>query len=124
MESQSEAQGLAETVADSAPDTAARCCFLLHVRTDRLDAYLEAHEHVWPEMQRALSDAGWCNYSLFLQKPTGMVVGYFEADDVELAQQAIAKTETNASWQRAMSQFFAAPDGGTNEVLPQYFHLA
>jgi hypothetical protein len=40
MESQSEAQGLAETAADSAPDTAARCCFLLHVRTDRLDAYL------------------------------------------------------------------------------------
>jgi L-rhamnose mutarotase len=124
MESQSEAQRLAGTVADSAPDTAARCCFLLHVRTDRLDDYLEAHEHVWPEMQRALSDAGWRNYSLFLQKQTGTVVGYFEADDVELAQQAIAKTETNASWQRAMSQFFAAPDGGTNEVLPQYFHLA
>ena len=58
------------------PGTAARCCFLLHVRTDRLDAYLEAHQHVWPEMQRALSDAGWRNYSLFLQKPTGMVVGY------------------------------------------------
>jgi L-rhamnose mutarotase len=124
MESLSEAQRLAGTVADSAPDTAARCCFLLHVRTDRLGAYLEAHEHVWPELQRALSDAGWRNYSLFLQRPTGMVVGYFEADDVELAQQAIARTETNARWQRVMSDFFAAPDGGRNEVLPQYFHLA
>lgn len=42
-----------------------------------------------------------------------MVVGYFEADDVELAQQTITKTETNGGWRRAMSQFFAARDGGT-----------
>jgi L-rhamnose mutarotase len=60
-----------------------------------------------------LSDAGWRKHSRFVQEPTGMVVGYFEADDVELAQQTITKTETNGGWRRAMSQFFAARDGGT-----------
>jgi L-rhamnose mutarotase len=71
-----------------------------------------------------LRDGGASSGDKFLQKPTGMVVGYFEADHIELAQPAIARTETTASWKRAMSQFFAAPDGGVNEVLPQYFHLA
>jgi len=59
-----------------------------------------------------------------LAKADGMVVGYFEADDVELAQQRSPRPRPTQAGSGAMSQFFAAPDGGTNEVLPQYFHLA
>ncbi|MHC4793922.1 MAG: L-rhamnose mutarotase [Planctomycetota bacterium] len=39
-----------------------RVCFLLKVRSDRLEAYRRVHETVWPEMLEALSRHGWTNY--------------------------------------------------------------
>ena len=48
-----------------------RVCFLLHLKPDRVDDYLAAHQHVWPEMLEALSGAGWRNYSLFVKPQTG-----------------------------------------------------
>ncbi len=35
-----------------------RSAFVLHVRPDKIDHYVEAHRQVWPEMLRALTDAG------------------------------------------------------------------
>lgn len=101
-----------------------RCCFLLHVRPERLSEYIEVHQHVWEEMRDALTRTGWRNYSLFLRPQDGMVVGYFEADDVEAAQEAMAAEEVNSRWQDEMAQYFVQPDGGTNEPLSQYFYLA
>ncbi len=43
-----------------------RVCFLGRVRAERLAEYRERHERVWPEMLEALREAGWSNYSLFL----------------------------------------------------------
>src|SRR5690625_6771081 len=60
-----------------------RCCFLLHVRPEKLTDYVAAHQEVWEEMREALSEAGWRNYSLFLRREDGLVVGYFEARSEE-----------------------------------------
>ena len=45
-----------------------RICFTLQVKPDRLDEYRAIHQQVWPEMQQALRETGWQNYSLFLRK--------------------------------------------------------
>nr|WP_245354167.1 L-rhamnose mutarotase [Brachybacterium sacelli] len=100
-----------------------RCCFLLHVRPEKLDDYVRAHQDVWEEMREALSASGWRNYSLFLRPEDGMVVGYFEADDVDAAQEAIGRAAISPRWEAAMAEYFA-PDGEEKQVLPQYFHLA
>lgn len=100
-----------------------RCCFLLHVRPERLVDYVDAHQEVWAEMREALTEAGWRNYSLFLRAEDGMVVGYFEADDVDAAQEAISRAAISPRWEAAMSEYFA-PGGGEKQVLPQYFRLA
>ena len=100
-----------------------RCCFLLHVRPERLADYVAAHQDVWEEMRTALTDAGWRNYSLFLRPEDGLVVGYFEADDVDAAQDAIARAAISPRWEAAMAEYFA-PGGGEKQVLSQYFHLA
>ena len=99
-----------------------RCCFLLQVRPEKLAEYVEAHQSVWQEMRTALTEAGWRNYSLFLRREDGMVVGYFEADDVDAAQEAISRAEISPRWEAAMSEYFTA-HGGQKQVLPQYFHL-
>jgi len=58
-----------------------RYCFTLHVRPDLLAEYRERHAAVWPDMLRALRDAGWRNYSIFA-RPDGLLIGYVEAADL------------------------------------------
>jgi L-rhamnose mutarotase len=102
-----------------------RVCFLLKVRTDRLEEYRERHQEVWPEMRAALSETGWHNYSLFL-RDDGLLVGYLETDDFEAARAAMAEREVNARWQAEMAPFFEQLDGTPDEgmvALREVFHL-
>ncbi len=57
-----------------------RTGFVLHVKPDRIDDYVEAHAAVWPEMLAALAAAGIRNYTIF--RSGTAVFGYFEADDL------------------------------------------
>ncbi len=103
-----------------------RVCFVLQVRVDKLDEYRERHRAVWPEMQEALRESGWTNYSLFLRHD-GLLVGYLETEDFTAAKEKMAATDVNARWQRQMAQYFVRPDVLTSspgpEVLPEVFHL-
>ena len=101
-----------------------RCCFLLRVRPERLAEYIEVHQHVWQDMRDALSNAGWRRYSLFLRPEDGLVVGYFESDDTAAAMRAMEDEDVNTRWQKEMAQYFVQPNGGTPEILAQYFYLA
>ena len=103
-----------------------RICFVLQVKPDRLEEYRERHRAVWPEMQAALRETGWNNYSLFLRQD-GLLVGYVETEDFEGARAAMAKREVNSRWQREMKEFFIAPEGRlpdrAMEPLEEVFHL-
>ena len=103
-----------------------RYCFTLHVRPDRLAEYRERHAAVWPDMLRALRDAGWRNYSIFA-RPDGLLIGYVEAEDLAAAQQAMAATEVNARWQTEMSRYFTGLDGRPPDegflLLEEIFNL-
>jgi L-rhamnose mutarotase len=104
----------------------ARYCFLLQVRAELLDEYRQRHAAVWPDMLAALRDNGWRNYSIFARKD-GMLVGYVEADDLAVAQRAMAATEVNACWQADMSKYFVGLEGrGPDEaflLLEEIFNL-
>jgi len=103
-----------------------RVCFLLKVKSDRLEEYKRRHEAVWPEMLQALRETGWHNYSLFLGDD-GLLVGYFETPDYAKALERMAGRDVNARWQREMSGFFEnlgrrRPDEGLLR-LEEVFHL-
>ena len=115
---------LATQLARTEQRSPGRACFLLRVRPERLADYVEEHQRVWEEMREALSRCGWRHYSLFLRPDDGLVVGYFEADDTAAAMEAMGAEEVDARWQASMAPYFQAPDGGTPEVLHQYFYLA
>ena len=104
-----------------------RVCFLLKVRAERLDEYVERHASVWPEMLEALRRTGWTNYSLFL-RPDGLLVGYFETPNFQAALDGMAATEVNARWQAEMAPFFESLDGRRPDeaflTLREVFHLA
>jgi L-rhamnose mutarotase len=103
-----------------------RVCFLLHVRPDRLDEYRARHRAVWPEMRDALREAGWRNYSLFLDDD-GLLVGYLETEDFDAAVRAMEATDVNARWQAEMAEFFELPSGERPDTgltrLREVFHL-
>lgn len=102
-----------------------RACFVLRVRPEKLDEYLLAHERVWEEMRQALTDAGWRHYSLFVRPGDGLVVGYFETVEGRSATEvmsAMSATDVDARWQASMAPYFTV-DGGTPQMLSQYFYL-
>ena len=85
--------------------TRERVCFQLQVKPGRLPQYREAHSAVWPDMLLALEATGWHNYSLFLRED-GLLIGYFETDDLQASLDGMAATEVNARWQAAMADNF------------------
>src|SRR5688572_6877819 len=103
-----------------------RVCFLLRVKADRIDEYKERHAAVWPDMLQALRETGWSNYSLFLRED-GLLVGYFETEDLEAARKGMAEREVNQRWQTDMAPFFEQLEGRHADqgmqMLEEVFHL-
>jgi len=99
-----------------------RTAFVLAVRPDKIDEYVEAHRNVWPEMLAALRDAGIRNYTIF--RNGSEVFGYFESDDLEAAAAYMEGQEVNARWQDTMAQLLEerVPDAGP-PTLEEIFRL-
>ena len=76
-----------------------RVGFMLKVKPAMIEEYRRRHEAVWTEMQQALRETGWHNYSLFLH-PDGTLFGYFETpESFDAALRGMAEREVNARWQ-------------------------
>jgi len=86
-----------------------KSCFLLRIDPTRIAEYLEWHREVWPEMLSALHDSGYRNYSIFVDT-SGLLVGYFEAEDPAAAIAAMQRTEVNARWSALLDELFVAVD--------------
>lgn len=80
-------------------------CFMLKVKPELLDEYRALHSPVWPEMLNAIRDAGWSNYTIF-DRGDGTIVGYFEADDVDLAREDIERSKASRAWALATAHLF------------------
>jgi L-rhamnose mutarotase len=99
-----------------------RSAFVLRVKPDRIDDYVEAHRAVWPEMLQALRGAGIRNYSIF--RDGNRVFGYFESEDLERATAHLAGQEICTRWQDAMAELLEerVPDEGP-PALEEIFRL-
>lgn len=71
----------------------ARVAFSLMVRPELIDEYIARHSPVWPEMLAEIAAAGRRNYSLFLDRSTATLFGYYETDDDAAAQAYLASSE-------------------------------
>ena len=99
-----------------------RAGFVLRVRPERVQEYVEAHAAVWPEMLEALRGAGIRNYTIF--REGNLMFGYFEADDLEHAGAFLAAQEVNRRWQDTMAGLLEerVPDAGP-PPLEEIFRL-
>lgn len=102
-----------------------RVAFILKLKQDRIEEYKRRHAEVWPQMLHALRETGWHNYSLFL-RPDGLLFGYLETPDFELARAGMAAREVNTRWQTEMGDCFESLTGRPDEALTpleEVFHL-
>ena len=99
-----------------------RSAFVLRVRPEKVDEYVNAHRHVWPEMLEALRAAGIRNYTIF--RAGSEMFGYFETDDLEAAERHLAAQEVSGRWQDAMAELLEerVPDAGPPS-LEEVFRL-
>jgi L-rhamnose mutarotase len=105
--------------------TVKRVCFELAVKPDRIDEYRRRHAAVWPEMLAALRDTGWTNYSIFL-RPDGLLIGYFETEDLAGATAGMAGLAVNARWQSEMAELFVPSQQAVDDglvLLTEVFNL-
>jgi L-rhamnose mutarotase len=99
-----------------------RSAFVLRVRPEKVDEYVEAHRAVWPEMLAALREAGIRNYTIY--RHGNEMFGYFESDDLEGAGAFMSAQEVNTRWQDAMAGLLEerVPDEGP-PALEEVFRL-
>jgi L-rhamnose mutarotase len=101
-----------------------RIAFRMRVQPGKLDEYIELHTIVWPELLADLTAAGYRNYSIFND---GLdLFGYFECDDYEAANAAMARSEANRRWQQFMSGYLEqapGPDAGPASLMTEVFRL-
>jgi L-rhamnose mutarotase len=99
-----------------------RTAFVLRVRPDKLEEYIQAHREVWPELLAALRGAGIRNYTIF--RHGNEMFGYFESDDLEAASAYMAAQEVNTRWQDAMAHLLEERVPGAGPAaLEEIFRL-
>ena len=75
----------------------ARMCFMFEIFEGQEAEYKKRHDEIWPELVKAIKDAGFKNYSLF--RRGDHVIGYFEVEpDAKTAFEKLGKSEANARW--------------------------
>ncbi|GAA1535095.1 L-rhamnose mutarotase [Microbacterium ginsengiterrae] len=103
-----------------------RVAFTLHVRPEMMDAYIERHSPVWPDMLAEIAAAGRRNYSIFLDRASSTLFGYYETDDDDAARAYLAGSPVAARWEASMAEFFVDLDGRADQAatsLSEVFNL-
>lgn len=101
-----------------------RMAQLMHVYPDQYEEYERRHNNLFPEMRKALKEAGAHNYSIYLDKRTGNLFAYLEVDDVDKYNE-ISQTPACKKWWEYMEPLMDTnPDKSPVTIdLDEVFHL-
>jgi L-rhamnose mutarotase len=101
-----------------------RIGFVMRVKPGAEAEYRRRHEAVWPEMQRALKEAGCSNYSIFMKGQD--LFAYMEVEDFERFKIHMSTDPYVGRWELHMASIMERaiqPETGFHETLPEVFHL-
>ena len=97
---------------------------IMKVYSEHYEEYEKRHDELWPEMRTMLKEHGVHNYSIFLDKQTGMLFAYalIESED---KWEAISQTEICQKWWNYMKDIMKVNSDNSPESisLKEVFHL-
>jgi len=103
-----------------------RVAFQLRIREGMIEAYEEAHRHVWPELLGELLGMGIAEYSIFRRGQQLFL--YMQVPDFQQVLARMAASEVNQRWQQAMAPLFEPVPGKRPDeafaMMTEVFHLA
>jgi L-rhamnose mutarotase len=99
-----------------------RVAWTARLRPDRIDAYVEAHANVWPDVLAAITAAGIRDYSIWLFEDR--VFAQYECDDPAETIRLEDAAEATGRWRALMREYFV-PELATEGVtwLPEIFRV-
>ena len=101
-----------------------RLCFTFKIYPGKEAEYKRRHDEIWPELVRAIQQAGFRNYSLFRRDQD--VVAYVECHpDVASAFRELAGHEANARWSEWFTDVIVSltDENGELITLEEVWHL-
>lgn len=101
-----------------------RLCFVMHLHEGKQAEYERRHADLWPDMHRAVLDAGFTNYSLFRRGT--MVIAYVECvPDAASVLAAIGANSVNARWAESFGDIIESMTDESGQLLraDEVWHL-
>lgn len=101
-----------------------RLCFLISLFDGTEKEYDQRHDDIWPEMEEALAEAGFTNYSLFRMGTE--VIGYAECvPSIATVLEKMNAFEVENKWNQSLINVIKASNGGNGGLLqvPEVWHL-
>lgn len=103
---------------------AERVAFRMRVHPDKIAEYKKRHDEIWPDLVKALKDAGVSDYSIWHYPQTNYLFAtLIRSDDHTMAD--LPKTDANKRWWAFMDDVMDYNDDGTPVAvdLVQVFNL-
>lgn len=101
-----------------------RLCFLMHLHEGKQAEYERRHAELWPDMHRAVLEAGFTNYSLFRRGT--MVIAYVECvPDAATVLDAIGADAVNTRWAESFADIIESMSDEHGKLLSadEVWHL-
>ncbi len=101
-----------------------RLCFLMHLVPGMEAEYEKRHDEIWPDMQAAVNEAGFRNYTLFRRGT--QVIGYAECvPDIATVLSQMGAHEVNTRWGESLSHVIASMTDETGDLIryTEVWHL-
>jgi L-rhamnose mutarotase len=83
-----------------------RVAWTARLRPDKVDAYVEAHANVWPDVLAAIRASGIRDYSIWLWGDR--VFAQYETDDHQASLRIEDAAEATQRWRALMRDYFDA----------------
>lgn len=101
-----------------------RKAFKMFLYPGMAEEYEKRHNELWPEMKDMIHEYGGHNYSIYLDKETGVLYGSLEVEDEELWSKS-ADTPINRKWWDYMADIMETNEDNSPVCvdLAPVFHL-
>jgi len=101
-----------------------RVAFKMKLKPGFEEEYRRRHDALWPEMAKALKDAGISDYSIFLDPETLILFAVQKLDDGSTADELPGRAVVRRWWEHMKDIMETNPDASpTQRNLVEVFHL-